>query len=278
MTPPTQVRIRVLLTRRYAIEALRQWWQDGPKARDLDSAGRVTACTLWYVPFWRITWEATGCVAIALPFTYAVSPVHCVVPLVITWTEIACHADDVGVKYLPSMTDEVLSSGRCLGQEIPASIDEVDVLPAQKKAVKDHAFRMLEERFGSSASKNIQIALLESTLISYPLWVVHYSYGGQVYQATIDGVTGEVLAALAPGDLGKRCRVGVALLIVCTVAVALSLWLLLAFPLIFAVYYIIIISIVCLFILNWKLPFVRYGSVLISGQADGGYRYEECSS
>ncbi|MDD4255294.1 MAG: hypothetical protein PHP59_07960 [Methanofollis sp.] len=275
MASPPSGMVRNALTQEQVVDVLRQWWREGPKARDLDEAGSVTASSLLYAPFWSTTWEVTACVAVPLPLAPMISPVHCVVPRVIAWTDIACPVDAVGVRFLPRLAGEVLPPGRCPGPEIPVSVDEGDVLPGQKKAVERRAFTMLVEQGPHYPSEELRTVLLESALVSYPLWVVHYSYGDRSYQATIDGVTGEVLAGTAPGDLRARRRAGASALLVCAVAVALSLCLLLIFPLIFAVYYIVIIGIVCFIIVDWYLRFVRYGSVLVSGQAEGGYRYDE---
>lgn len=42
--------------------------------------------------------------------------------------------------------------------------------------------------------------------IYYPIWRLHYEYKGRTYGATVDGVTGEVVAMRAPQDDGSRVK------------------------------------------------------------------------
>ncbi|WP_300167260.1 hypothetical protein [Methanofollis sp.] len=272
--PPPEVRFRNVLDRAEAVEVLRDWWQDGPKARGLEKEGFVIGCTAYHVPFWSTTWEITVYVDVSLEDTFRRSPVKVVSTQSLASTDAACDAGTFEVSFLPDLRGEAVSQTRGLVRELDATVPESESLARQKTMIEKSVAGMIDEKHRNSP-RHINARLRECTLISYPLWLVRYSYGDRTYQATIDGVTGEVLAGTAPGDLRTRCCTGVGVFLVCAVGATVWLWILRHLGWGGALMLGSWVFLFCLGIVGWKYSFLRYGSVIVSGQAEGGYRYDE---
>ncbi|QSZ66165.1 hypothetical protein RJ40_00950 [Methanofollis aquaemaris] len=217
--PQQKLRFKNTLDRAEAVEVLKDWWQDGPKARGLEKSGTVTACTTHYVPFWSTKWGATAYVDVSLVESFRRSPVKVVYEIPLEKTDAACDAGEFEVSFLPSLRGEAVPDNWCVEPELDATVSEEEALARQKKMVEESVAGMLKEKHRDSP-REVYTDLLESTLVSYPLWVARYTYRGRPYQATIDGVTGEVLAGRAPGDLLTRCCTGAGVLLVCAVGAA----------------------------------------------------------
>ncbi|MBP2145391.1 hypothetical protein J2129_000845 [Methanofollis sp. W23] len=271
--PPSR-RFKSVLDRPEAVEVLQDWWQDGPKARGLEVAGEIEACTPYYVPFWCTEWEATVYVDVSLEETFRRSPVKVVYGRRRTWTDVACDPGEVGVSFLPTLQGETVPDERCVVRELGVSVPEDESVARQRKMTEDAIIKEVDKDY-SSAPKRLALDLLACTLVYYPLWVARYTYQGRAYQATIDGVTGEVLAGRAPGDLLVRLCTGAGVLLVCAVGAAIWIWLLRTFGWIGALMIGSVVFLVCLGVVWWQYSFLRYGSMIVTGQAEGGYRYGE---
>lgn len=277
MTVPSRSpsrRFKNLLDRPEVLEVLQDWWQDGPKARGLEKRGEVSACTPYYVPFWCTEWEATSYVDISLEDTFRRSPVKVVYEHHRTWTDVACDPGEFEVLFLPALQGETVPDERCVVRELAVSVLEDESVARQREMIEDAIIKEVDKNH-SSAPRRLALVLIACTLVYYPLWVVSYTYGGRAYQATIDGVTGEVLAGRAPGDRLTRCCTGAGVLLVCAVGAAIWLWLLRNLGWVGALMIGSVVFLVCLGVVWWQYSYLRYGSVVVTGQAEGGYRYGE---
>jgi len=59
-------------------------------------------------------------------------------------------------------------------------------------------------RMAASLDDNTELAEVRIKRIYYPVWRIRYKHRGRFYGATVDGVSGKVMAARAPQDDGSR--------------------------------------------------------------------------
>jgi len=60
-------------------------------------------------------------------------------------------------------------------------------------------------------------------IVYYPIWLGRFSYGRSLYHVTVDGVTGEVLRAVAPSGMKKRVLQGAAFTLLFSILIATAI-------------------------------------------------------
>jgi len=114
-----------------------------------------------------------------------------------TWTSISCDAGDLGISRLEN-TEGVASplNGNIPTLEVTTSPDD-----ARKSGIEQvYEWAVQSARVPHVTFRKIHVVSKQLTLVYYPIWVARYSYRERGYFATVDGVTGRVLAGRAPGD------------------------------------------------------------------------------
>lgn len=195
------------MTRETAINAARQWWGKGFKARDLKTAGTVTECYPIYLPFWNITTRVAGWVCGYEERTHTDSKGNTHTERInkeemvlsdMTYSSIACDPGDLGIRSLHNFSGEM-------------SFEDFEMIPTfESTTSKDDALTSARNDAISKGRSSARVphitferlhALVRKTsMLYYPVWVVRYNYHDRMYMLTVDGVTGEVLSGRAPGD------------------------------------------------------------------------------
>jgi hypothetical protein len=261
-----------------ATEAVRQWWHNRLMARDLKRNGQITECRLDYAPYWKIYVKIDGYVDVEVDrgvesFTQVKREKKTVTGSM-AWTRIACIEGDIGIDHLKNSDVEVLP--------YDGDLDHLWVVTVSKKEALDMGCRDVENvvtgsiRMDRIISRQIDVLPLSAILIFYPLWMVKYTYAEHTYGATVDGVTGDILAGLAPGDPLLRKASQVAAMISTIIIVILIAWMLVfrqdAWVLV------LILSGMCLCIAFNASHYHKYGSEIrrgISHDTYGPPDYEE---
>lgn len=96
----------------------------------------------------------------------------------------------------------------------------VDYEEVRRKA--DSLFHKAPE--GSTGFAWFDVLHQRTLLIYYPLWTLHYRYGGRLYQMTVDGRTGKVHSARAPADNTRPLALMLASYAALAVALAVVVW------------------------------------------------------
>ncbi|MBC7128903.1 MAG: hypothetical protein H5T45_04130 [Thermoplasmatales archaeon] len=191
-----------------AISLLHEWFGKKLKARDLKKVAEITEIFPIYLPFWRIKARAAGWVcgyreerhydASRKTTTVKKVPMEKMVFRDFDWTEIACDAGDIGVKYLRNLQ----------GNIIQANIEQIptfEVTTSKTDAFNSGIEKIRQDAIRSAGVDNITFHKMHVIpksfmLIYYPIWIARYKYKERMYFATIDGVTSKVIAGRAPGD------------------------------------------------------------------------------
>lgn len=259
-----------------AIEAVREWWRTGLGARDLKNLGDITDCRIRYVPFWRVRANVSGTIdgriyesnpdgggSISFPATKSVYYDY-------EWTKIAVDARDAGIEYLRNREGEARPYGAYSENESDLKLSEND---AFNNALKDMVKRSIESaNLAEVNSNNTEVIIRGFDLVYYPFWIVKYAYSWRKYSATVDGVTGDVVAGRMPGGIFKRAIV-LAGGVVCCVA---GIWICLAaFADVFwFIRYIMTLMVagLCIVVFLESLSYAFFGSLISSGEFRCGYR------
>ncbi|MBC7081772.1 MAG: hypothetical protein H5T44_05990 [Thermoplasmatales archaeon] len=196
------------VTKEKAISLLNEWFGKKLKARDLKRRAEITEIFPIYLPFWRMKARSAGWVcgyreerhydAVRKTTTVKKVPMEKMVFRDFDWTQIACDAGDIGVKYLRNLQ----------GNTINANADQIptfEVTTSKSDAINLGIEKIRQEAIKSAGVENITFQKMHVIpksfmLIYYPVWIARYKYKERMYFATIDGVTSKVIAGRAPGD------------------------------------------------------------------------------
>ena len=196
-----------LLEREGAVNAIKEWWKKGFKARDLRTNGDITEIYPIYLPFWSIGTRVAGwvCGYEERTTTDSKGNTHTekvykeeMVLTDLSFSEIACDPGDLGIRSLRNLNGE-------------ASIEDLDLIPTFESTTSrddaiEHAKADSMARGRNSAHvpnitfESLHVLVRKLSMIYYPVWVVRYNYQDRMYIATVDGVTKQVLSGRAPGD------------------------------------------------------------------------------
>ena len=189
------------------IQSVRNWFSQGYKARKLKKEAKFEEVYPIYIPFWNINARVVGWVCGYNIETTVDSrgnvhrrKVHKekMVMRDYVWSIIACDSGDIGIKHLRNFSGKVIPVGEEGIPKFDVTTDKEDALKISEDALKKKAI-------GEVNIENITFQKLffipkSVTQINYPFWIVRYRYRGKGYFATVDGVTGRVVAGRAPGD------------------------------------------------------------------------------
>ncbi|HMK47037.1 MAG TPA: hypothetical protein VK436_10470 [Methanocella sp.] len=268
-----RITFRNKLNRDRAIDAVRQWWRGGFKARDLRRRGEITECYPIYVPFWRLKARASGWVCgykvVQREKRTERVPLEKMVTRDFDWSQVASDAGDIGIEHLRNFEGEaiILDEG---------SIPTFEATTSSTDA-KARGMSQIESEAVSYAGvphvtfKKVHVIPVGLSLIFYPVWMIRYKYADRMYFATVDGITGYVLSGRAPGDyLWRSITMAVGMAVGGT-GIGFSLWLGIAIHSQGSVALMLFLMAACLAIAAGSFGFFRYGSEMTTGDVKGGY-------
>lgn len=208
-------------------------WDEAPD--DISEAGFIDA-RLLYVPIWEVRayvvgWEFGKKVRTKAEVIRVGGEEHVVTRLVEESVEDGFlgerrfyrEATDLAVLGVgrPHITGREFTMPYLAGElESGASVLEAD---RDLEPVREQARRSFLRPPTGTLARDTQLFLIKESaaLLYYPLWSLHYSYQGRVYEMTIDGRNGEVHSARAPAD--NRARLAGLVASCAGLAVALAL-------------------------------------------------------
>ena len=189
-----------------AVAAVREWLGKGYKARGLRESAKFTEVSRLYLPFWRM--RGTG-KAIVCGYRWVTRRrgnhsyqekeyLERQVNQDYEWTEAACDSGDIGIRTLKNLVGDVKLF---VEESVPAFAATTSRTDSYAKG-KDSIANMT---FSTAGVPNVTFSRIfviprAFLLMYYPFWIVRYDHGGCGYFATVDGVTGKVVAGRAPGD------------------------------------------------------------------------------
>ena len=254
-----------------AVKAVKRWWRLPLIAWDVRQESRITTCIIKYVPFWKITSNAHGFVE---GYRTAEDDVyyHRKVDRNYVCNIVACDAADIGIKQLKRLQGDILPYDLSPEQIREATVSRREACYTCESAMEKEAARAAKMSFPVSTS--IGTSPIGRVLIFYPLWIIEYAYGGEMYRATIDGVSGRVIAGRAPGEhMMKNMAPGISLAALVFVA-GLGFFILTAnsYIVCFSIITIIITMIFCAMIVMETYEYNNSGSIVVKGDYKDGYK------
>jgi len=190
-----------------AMRSVRKWLSEGFKARNLKNLAKFEEVYPIYVPFWSVNARVVGWVCGYNIETYVDSrgnvrrkkvPKEEMVLRDYMWSVIACDPGDIGVKHLRNFVGKAIPVGEEGIPKFDVTTSKEDALKVSEKELKKRAVR--EADVENVTFQKLFFLPKSITQINYPFWIVRYKYRGKGYFATVDGVTGRVIAGRAPGD------------------------------------------------------------------------------
>ncbi|MDD4255293.1 MAG: hypothetical protein PHP59_07955 [Methanofollis sp.] len=275
------------ITRDQALDIVRTWWEDPLIAGDLATKAQTIECLLNCLPFWKLSAHVAGHVK-----GYRIEssdsseekvPMDVDLDNDFVWTGAASDTGGLGIYYIRNPNCETVSSYACTGR-----VSEVTVPPAEGFAEGLRALRygaLRYSRVPHVTADKVRLRSLEGGLIVYPFWIVRYAYAGRTYFAAVDGVTGDIIAGRAPGNIFKRAFAFVKAMAVTVLAILIGIMyleflirlgmsdpgliiaILFFFTSIPALFVFICVQIAC-----DRFALSRYGAEISCGEVDGGYR------
>jgi len=198
-----QVIYRNRIDEKQAEDALRQWWSgDACISSDISTAARIIRVRSEYIPFWKVSAVAEGTLKGRHDDGLEVSMLENVkysFRQKLAWSCPAGSFPELGIQFLRNYSGIVDQS-----RDTPHPLPE-RMLPKQEALLQ--AEKRMEEYLRKSATMNegitsedIRFSGQEAELVFYPFWRLQYVYEDRMYPATIDGITGILVAGQAPGD------------------------------------------------------------------------------
>jgi hypothetical protein len=206
-------------SRESVISKVKNWFGGIDKASDLKQTAQFTEVFPVYIPFWRVNGTVIGWVLGDIQKGSGKNKSYEAVERRVNqkyeFTCPACDIGEFGVKYVDLTGDQILPFDL---EKVQAEGMTFGILTTPTDVVKmcDQKFcKWGEDSAGVSRTTFSKMHLIGRSLsiVYYPLWVVRYRYRDRVYQATVDGESGDLLYGRAPGN--NLYRVGVFLM--CTV-------------------------------------------------------------
>ncbi|MDD4255291.1 MAG: hypothetical protein PHP59_07945, partial [Methanofollis sp.] len=206
------------------------------------------------------------------------------------WTEIAHDASDIGIYYLHNLSGETgpydieVFTGRVSEVIVPLADAISDGITALEHGVQKRS------EIPTITAYEVHFSDCENALLIYPFWILRYTYAGRTYFATVDGVTGDLVAGRAPGSLFWRVCAFVAATAVSILAVPVWIYLVEAlffdsngyFSEIFGDILGFAGILAILMSAGWGIvldafALARYGAEISTGDLHGGYRFRYTS-
>lgn len=210
------------VTREQAFGIICKWWNSRLVAHDLSRQAVIAKFQPKYIPFWYIRANITGRV---VGYEYATeSNIDLDVNFSLTyrWTDIACDSQGIGFEYLkdPFIETEPFD---------PKTVDALNPMIPREEAITRSSTSIEIEAIKYADVQHINEKYIlfkpcEVMLVFYPIWSVKYSYSGQAYWATIDGLNGQIIAGRAPGNIRLRRRALIGGILIAILGAALNIW------------------------------------------------------
>ncbi len=207
-------------SREDVVDKVKDWFGGIDKASDLKQKAEFAEIFPVYIPFWRVTGTVVGWVLGDVKKGSGKNQTYEAVERRVNqkyeFTCPACDIGEFGVKYVDLTGDQILPFDL---ETVQSDGMTFGILTTPTEIVKmcEQKFRKWgEDSAGVSRTTFSKMHLIGKNLsiVYYPLWIVRYRYRNRMYQATVDGESGDLLYGRAPGN--NLYRVGVFLL--CTVA------------------------------------------------------------
>jgi len=206
-----KVMYRLTVDKNKALEKVKAWYSNGPKAKDLPTTAVVTEAYPLYLPFWRLIARGKACVCgieiqrrgkdnetVEIPHEALINRKY-------VYSEIACEPGDLGIKsiVIPERAEAIpIEDQNIVTFGVTKSRDEAYVTGGnaiQESAILDGSVKLDKVYFSKAF-----FFPKAFTLVYYPFWVVRYQYQERDYFATVDGITARVVSGRAPGNAGSQ--------------------------------------------------------------------------
>ena len=194
-----------------ALDKVKAWFSDGPKAQDLPTTAVITEAYPLYLPFWRLIARGKACVCGIEEQTRGKDnerveiPHEALINREYIYSEIACEPGDLGIRsiILPERAEAIsIKDQNIVTFGVTKSRDEAYDIGGNSikdSAIQDGSAKMSKVYFSKSF-----FFPKAFTLIYYPFWIVRYKYQERDYFATVDGITARIVSGRAPGNAGSQ--------------------------------------------------------------------------
>ncbi|MDD4255296.1 MAG: hypothetical protein PHP59_07970 [Methanofollis sp.] len=190
-----------------ALDRVRAWSEKRLIDRSWRSQDWTTAsCRLIYLPFWMLTAHVVGSVKGYRIESDETSDTE--VPMDRTldndfiWTGTACRSGDIGVWCLSTLFRETQPLATDIEGMAEATVPRADAFSECMRALPGAVLEYCGVPY--ITAHEIQIQEPEGTLVLYPFWMIGAASADPTYFALVDGVTGGLVSARAPGDYLRR--------------------------------------------------------------------------
>lgn len=128
------------------------------------------------------------------------------------WTHLGCDPGDLGIEHLLTTVREVepYAPGDIAAFTPIQSVS--DAYTHAKDGIAQRAFEDAKAQTNMKAVtfRKMRVSPRSFQQLAYPFWIIRYRYKDRGYLAVLDGVTGNVVSARAPGDTLYQCLAGAA--------------------------------------------------------------------
>lgn len=128
------------------------------------------------------------------------------------WTHIGCDPGDLGIEHLLTSVQEVepYSPGDIAAFTPVSSVSDAFVHAKDGIAQKAFEDAKTQTNMKKVTFQKTQVSPRSFQQLAYPFWIIRYRYNDRGYLAVLDGVTGNVVSAKAPGDILYQSLAGAA--------------------------------------------------------------------
>lgn len=190
-----------------AIEALKRFFSDIKKARDLPKTAEISDMFLVYLPYWRVQADVAGWLfGRERKDKDSTRPVEVEIMQTMHWADAALDVSEYGVHRV-TLSKEMLRPFDSQALHAEAIVFEPTESHTDARQEAHTYFQHLgrrKKRLASTFFEKFHFFHEHLSIVYYPLWIARYAYRQRHYQAVVDGVTGEVLYGKAPGNIFYR--------------------------------------------------------------------------
>jgi len=128
------------------------------------------------------------------------------------WTHLGCDPGDLGIEHLLTTVREVepYTPGDIVAFTPSSSVS--DAFIHAKEGIAERACEDAKTRAGMKkvTFRKMHVSPRSFQQLAYPFWIIRFRYRNRGYLAVLDGVTGKVVSARAPGDILYQSLAGAA--------------------------------------------------------------------
>jgi hypothetical protein len=201
-----RVMFRNAITREKAVQGVKDWWIDGSISYDVERKGWIEEPFLIYVPFWKLRATVVGLVCGKGDAWDRHAEERSREVMILEereLTQIACHPAGPGILRLENLEGETVPYETGAVPVFNVTTSEDEALITGLRTIENYATR--DTRITKVTYRRVDTIPASLSILFYPVWIVNYTYHDRVYSATVDGITGTVLAGRAPESLFQRC-------------------------------------------------------------------------